>query len=329
MTELQRYLAEEVAEDLVDGIITRREAMRRLGVLGLTAAAASSLLAAPASARPGAAVAAPRTGRHGNGVVSSWAPVATEAISFPGPRGTLLGAWAAAERSRGGVLVIHENRGLTDHIKTVAGRFAASGYSALALDLLSEEGGTDALPDDTARMAALNEAALTPERFDTDMQAAVTELLNRLPGQRAGAIGFCFGGGMIWRLLASGENRLAAAAPFYGPFPEGGDLSRSRAAVLAVYGGLDDRVNATRDAAIAALQAAGARFEIVTFTNANHAFFNDTGDRFDAPAAAEAYRRTPGWFDRHVAKGHRRHGGHGHDDDDDHGRGRGRRGGDD
>jgi len=100
VTELQRYLAEEVAEDLVDGIITRREAMRRLGVLGLTAAAASSLLAAPASARPGAAVAAPRTGRHGNGVVSSWAPVATEAISFPGPRGTLLGAWAAAERSR-------------------------------------------------------------------------------------------------------------------------------------------------------------------------------------------------------------------------------------
>ena len=177
-------------------------------------------------------------------------------------------------------------------------------------------------------MAALNEAALTPERFDTDTQAAVTELLNRLPGQRVGAIGFCFGGGMIWRLLASGEDRLAAAAPFYGPFPEGGDLSRSRAAVLAVYGGLDDRVNATRDAAIAALQAAGARFEIVTFTNANHAFFNDTGDRFDAPAAAEAYRRTLGWFDRHVAKGHRRHGGHGHDDDDQ-GRGRGRRGGGD
>ena len=300
MTELQRYLAEEVAEDLVDGIITRREAMRRLGVLGLTAAAASSLLAAPASARPGAAVAAPRTGRHGNGVVSSWAPVATESISFPGPRGTLLGAWAAAERSRGGVLVIHENRGLTDHIKTVAGRFAASGYSALALDLLSEEGGTDALPDDTARMAALNEAALTPERFDTDMQAAVTELLNRLPGQRAGAIGFCFGGGMIWRLLASGENRLAAAAPFYGPFPEGGDLGKAKAAVLAIYGGLDARVGATRPAAQAAMTKAGLDNHVMVFGGADHAFFNDTGPRFNPPAAAEAYRRVLDWFGRNA-----------------------------
>ena len=311
MTQLQQYLAEEVAEDLADGIITRREAMRRLGLLGLTAAAAASLLAAPASAR------------RGKGVVSTWAPVGTEAITFPGPRGTLMGAWAPAERSRGGVLVIHENRGLTDHIRIVAGRFAASGYSALALDLLSEEGGTGAFPGETEVMAALSQAASTPERFDADMQAAVTELLRRLPGQRVGAIGFCFGGGMIWRLLASGEDRVAAAAPFYGPFPEGGDLSRSRAAVLGVYGGLDDRVNATRDAAASALQAARARFELVTFTDADHAFFNDTGDRFDAPAAAEAYRRTLGWFDRHVAERHRRHGGHGHDDDDDDGGGGG------
>jgi len=268
-------------------------------VLGLTAAAASSLLAAPASARPGAAVAAPRTGRHGNGVVSSWAPVATEAISFPGPRGTLLGAWAAAERSRGGVLVIHENRGLTDHIKTVAGRFAASGYSALALDLLSEEGGTDALPDDTARMAALNEAALTPERFDTDMQAAVTELLNRLPGQRVGAIGFCFGGGMIWRLLAAKEPRLSAAAPLYGPFPTtpGVSLKGNKAAVLGVYGGLDARVNGTMPAAKAALDDARLDYELLTFTEADHAFFNDTGARFQVQAAEEAWRRVIGWFD--------------------------------
>jgi carboxymethylenebutenolidase len=188
----------------------------------------------------------------------------------------------------------------------VAGRLAATGYSALALDLLSERGGTGAFPDEAAVTAALNEMALTPENFDADMQAAVTELRNRLPDSRVAAMGFCFGGGMVWRLLVSGEQRLAAAAPFYGPFPEGGDLHGSRAAVLAVYAGMDVRVNATRDAARAALEAADLKHEILTFTEADHAFFNDTGERFNPPAAAEAYRRVIGWFDRFVA-----------DDDDD------------
>ena len=136
------------------------------------------------------------------------------------------------------------------------------------------------------------------------MQAALTELKRRLPGRHdgLGAIGFCFGGGMVWRLLATGERRLEAAAPFYGPFPEGGDLHGSKAAVLGVYGGLDDRVNATRDVAQAALEDAHLKHEILTFTEAGHAFFNDTGDRFNAPAAEEAYRRALGWFDRFVAE---------------------------
>jgi carboxymethylenebutenolidase len=106
---------------------------------------------------------------------------------------------------------------------------------------------------------------------------------------------------MVWRLLATGERRLAAAAPFYRPFPEGGDLRGSKAAVLGVYGGLDTRVNATRDAAQAALEAARLKHEILTFTAADHAFFNDTGTRFNAPAAEEAYRRVFDWFDRFVA----------------------------
>ena len=201
------------------------------------------------------------------------------------------------------VLVNHENHGLTDHIRQVAGRLAASGYAALALDLLSEEGGTGAFPGEAEVAAAL--AAADPRRFDADMQAAVTELRRRLPRRRIAAIGFCFGGGMVWRLLASGERRLAAAAPFYGPFPAGGDLSRSRAAVLGVYAGMDDRVNATRDDAQAALEEAGLRYQILTFTQAGHAFFNDTGQRFNAPAAAEAYHRVLQWFDRYVAGRHR------------------------
>jgi carboxymethylenebutenolidase len=114
------------------------------------------------------------------------------------------------------------------------------------------------------------------------------------------AIGFCFGGGMVWRLLAAGERRLAAAAPFYGPFPQGGDLHGTRAAVLAVYGGLDDRVNATRDAGRAALEAAGLEHAVLTFTDADHAFFNDTGPRFNAPAAEQAWHRVLSWLGKHA-----------------------------
>ena len=132
---------------------------------------------------------------HADGTTSEWAPIATEAITFGGPDGTPMAAWAAAAKPHGAVLVIHENRGLTDHIRSVAGRFAASGWSALALDLLSEEGGTAAFPGEGEVSAALSQVA--PERFDADRKAAVTELGNRVPGKPLAAIGFRLGGGMI------------------------------------------------------------------------------------------------------------------------------------
>ena len=304
MTELQTYLAEEVAEDHADGIITRREAMRRLGLLGVAGTAAAGMLGAAASeaaAKKGGlrARAASDGGGSRGGAAEDWAPIATEAITFPGPRGTLMAAWAAAEgRARGAVLVIHENRGLNDHIRNVAGRFAAVGWSALALDLLSEEGGTGSLPGEAEVAAALS--AAPPERFDADMKAAVSELKRRERRADIAAIGFCFGGGMIWRLLAAGEARLDAAAPFYGPFPTGGDLGNAKAAVLGVYAGLDSRVNATRTVASDALKDARLKHRILTFTEADHAFFNDTGARFNASAAEEAWRRVIHWFEAYA-----------------------------
>jgi carboxymethylenebutenolidase len=132
------------------------------------------------------------------------------------------------------------------------------------------------------------------------MKAAVTELKRRERHADIAAIGFCFGGGMIWRLLAAGEGRLDAAAPFYGPFPTGGDLGNAKAAVLGVYGGLDARVNGTMPAAKAALDAARLDYELLTFTEADHAFFNDTGARFNPPAAEEAWRRVIAWFGRYA-----------------------------
>jgi carboxymethylenebutenolidase len=303
VTEFQRYLAEEVAEDHADGLVSRREALRRLGLLGLSGAAAASLLAGAvtdqARALTGAAAHA-GTSTARRAAEAEAAALPTREITFRGPRGRrLMGAWAAARQPRGGVLVIHENRGLNDSIRAIAGRLAASGYSALAIDLLSEEGGTNSFSDEFEAMAALGSAPTA--RFVADMKAGVTELRRRLPGKKVAATGFCFGGGMTWLLLASKESRLAAAVPFYGPFPENGNLAGTRAAVLGVYAGLDSRVNASRAAARAALRKAGLRHQIVTYPGVDHAFFNPTSSRYDASAASAAYRRMLSWFGTHVA----------------------------
>ena len=94
---------------------------------------------------------------------------------------------------------------------------------------------------------------------------------------------------------------MAAAVPFYGPFPEGGNVAGAKAAVLGIYAELDSRVNATRAAVRAALRRAGLRHQIVTFPGVDHAFFNPTGSRYDPAAATAAYRRMVNWFDTHVA----------------------------
>jgi carboxymethylenebutenolidase len=148
-------------------------------------------------------------------------------------------------------------------------------------------------------MAKLAEISATnATRFDNDMKAAVTEIGRRVGRAPLNAIGFCFGGGMIWRLLAAKETRLSAAAPFYGPWPTGAELRGIRADVLGVFAGMDDRVNAGREPARLALEAARVDYEILTFTEAQHAFFNDTNGapRFNPQAAEESWRRVNDWF---------------------------------
>src|SRR5215212_6885504 len=227
----QQYLAEEVAIDHADGVLSRREALRRLGLLGVGVPAASALLAACGG--DGEPVSSTTTGA-GEAATPPTRAVETEEITFPGPEGrTLRGAWAASGQPRGAVLVIHENRGLNNHIRSVAGRLAADGYSALAIDLLSAEGGTAALGGEAEAMAALSSAP--QERFMADMKAGLDELERRAPGRKLGAIGFCFGGGMVWLLLTTGDARLAAAAPFYGPLPDDASFAGSKAAVLGIY----------------------------------------------------------------------------------------------
>jgi carboxymethylenebutenolidase len=193
--------------------------------------------------------------------------------------------------------VIHENRGLNDHIRSVATRLAADGYAALAIDLLSEEAGSDSLAQGDVQ-AALGSAST--ERLVGDMKAGLDELERRVAGARLGATGFCFGGGMVWALLDAGDERLAAAIPFYGPAPAAPDFSGNNAAVLGVYAEQDSRVNASMATAEAALVAAGLEHEIKIYPGVDHAFFNDTGQRYNAEQAAAAYADLLDWLGRHL-----------------------------
>jgi carboxymethylenebutenolidase len=311
---LREYLTTEVAEDWVDGLISRREALSRLALLGLSMSASSALLDAcaqqgtgtppaavtgpPGGSAPAPGGSAPASGGSATSSVGSSAPLSGEAIRFAGPRGELQGFLSTAASPKGAMLVIHENRGLTDHIRSVASRLAADGYTSLAIDLLSEEGGTAAVGDGNVQAAL---ASAGTDRLVADMKAGVDELTRRAPGAGIGVTGFCFGGGMVWALLNAGEPRLAAAVPFYGPGPDAPDLTGNKAAVFAIYAELDDRVNASRDRMEGALKAAGLTYQVRTYPGVDHAFFNDTGGRYNAEQAKAAYADMLAWLGTHVA----------------------------
>jgi carboxymethylenebutenolidase len=301
---LNGYLVEEISHDFADGLLSRREALRRLGMLGLSVTGAGAVLAACGDDDDGDDGTAADdttstvTTPNDNEPPGAATAVEAQAITFTGPSGQLRGAYAAAKSPKGAVLVIHENRGLTPHFLDVPGRLAGVGYSALALDLLSRRGGTAAVGDEAAAQAALGQAAL-PDLI-ADMRAAIDELEKRAEDQKIGAVGFCFGGGMVWNLLNNGESRLAAAAPFYGPCPENPDFSKAKAAVLAVYGETDSFVNPTRERAEAALKAANLKHEIKVYSGAGHAFFNNTGQRYNATAAKQAWADLTRWFDEYL-----------------------------
>lgn len=300
MTPLQRYIAEEIATDHVDGLLSRREAMRRLALLGVGASAATALIAAcgskPDQPTPASTETATPAASAPPGMDTA---LETTPITWAGPQGELQGAWAQAAEPKGAILVIHENKGLNDWVRSVAGRLAGVGYSSLAIDLLSENGGTATFADPAEATAALGNRA--PEDMIADLKSGIGEVSARTPGADVAAIGFCMGGGLVWRLLAAGTPELAAAFPFYGPTPDDPDFAGSKdVAVLGFYGELDQRVNATEPVARAALERAGLVHQLVTEPGANHAFFNDTGERYDAGAAADAWRRTLEWLAVHV-----------------------------
>jgi carboxymethylenebutenolidase len=196
------------------------------------------------------------------------------------------------------VLVCHENRGLTEHIKDVTRRLAQAGYTALAVDLLSRQGGSSSL--DSSDVPGLL-GNTSPEQFVDDFLSG-WEYLKTLPSaqaDRVGMVGFCFGGGVTW-LVATRMPELLAAVPFYGPHPPVEDVPSIQAAVLAIYAGNDQRINQGIPAIEQAMQQNSKIFEKVIYPGVDHAFHNDTGSRYNAEAAMDAWSRTLDWFERYV-----------------------------
>ena len=198
----------------------------------------------------------------------------------------------------GGVMVIHENRGLNPHIKDITRRIALEGFVAFGVDYLSMQGGT---PGDEDKARDLI-GKLKPE----DVNATSLDVRDALSSYKGvngkvGAIGFCWGGTFV-NSLAVADPKLNAGVAYYGVQPPAADVPKIRAPLLLHYAGLDDRVNAGIEAYEAALKANGKTYEIFIYDGANHAFNNDTNPaRYDKAAADKAWTRTIGWFKKYLS----------------------------
>jgi carboxymethylenebutenolidase len=209
-------------------------------------------------------------------------------------------AYVAEPRTRSlkaTVLVVHENRGLNDHIRDVARRVALAGYRAVAPDMLSPSGGTPA-NEDAARDAI---GKLDLGKSVADAVAIVDELAKSSRGGKVGAVGFCWGGGFVNRLAVAAGGKLAAAIPYYGPAPDPAEAPKVEAAMEFHNAGLDERVNSTSFPWIAALRNAGKTVKFFLYDGVNHAFNNDTSaERYNKPAADLAWKRTLAFFRQYL-----------------------------
>ena len=209
-------------------------------------------------------------------------------------------AYVAEPRSRSlkaTVVVIHENRGLNDHIRDVARRVALEGFRAVAPDMLSLTGGTPANEDD-ARKAI---EKLDVGKSVSDAVAFVGELRKSSRGGKVGAVGFCWGGAFINRLAVAAGAELDSAVPYYGPAPDPSEASKVQAAMLIHDAGLDTRVNATSFPWVEALRANKKRVTFQLYDGVNHAFNNDTSaERYNKDAAELAWKRTIAFFRRYL-----------------------------
>ena len=225
-----------------------------------------------------------------------WVTVPSPAGSG-GIRGYLVRPVSAGTARLPVVLVIHENRGLNPHIEDIARRLALDGFMAFAPDALTPLGGYPG-DEDKARAAF---ATLDQAKTRQDFLAAAAWLRARPDGNaKLGAVGFCYGGGMVhW--LSTQLPDLNAGVPFYGNSPAPEQAVWVKAPLLVHLAAVDERINAAWPAYEAALKAAAARVEMHQYPGTQHGFNNDTTPRYDAAAAQLAWERTLAFFKRHLA----------------------------
>jgi carboxymethylenebutenolidase len=266
--------------------LDRRVFMRRLAELTGGSAAAYAALAALRADPAKAAIVAPDDPR-----------LRAERITFSGAEGRPTKGYlvvpADAPSLRGGVVVVHENRGLNPHIEDIARRVALGGFNALAVDFLSPLGGTP-IDEDRARelIGQLDAAGVVADAAGASAFLRAREDSNG----KVGIVGFCWGGGVVGR-VATAQPDLDAGVVFYGIQPPAEQVAAIQAPLLLHYAGQDERINAGIPAFAEALKSAGKTYVLHMYEGAQHAFNNDTSAaRYDPDAAALAWQRTMAFF---------------------------------
>jgi carboxymethylenebutenolidase len=320
--KFEKYLIEEFFDDYRAGDMTHRTFTRRVAFItgSMSAASAAMLLVGctpdevPRSTDP-MPTPARSASTAGNGTAAAGAVpgaksplsvpegaggITTSTLRFPSG-GTEISAYLARPAGPAAgpaVMVCHENRGLTAHIQDVARRFAQAGYSALAPDLLSREGGTAGMDPDAVPGALTRAGA---QRHVADFAAAFDYLASQdfVDAGRIAMNGYCFGGGMTWQ-SATELGGLAATAAFYGPAPDLNKVPAIRAAVFGVYAERDQRITGAMPALKEALAANNITHQMKVYPSVDHAFHNDTGERYNEAQATAAWNDTLAWFGQHV-----------------------------
>ena len=224
-------------------------------------------------------------------------------VEYPSPGGTsgTMRGYLVQPRGEGpfpAVLVIHENRGLNPYIEDVARRVAVAGFLALAPDGLAPIGGYPGNDDDgRAMQAKLDQAKLGQDMINSAKYLKAHPLSNG----KLGAVGFCWGGGMVNRLAVALGDELDAGVPFYGAAPAPEEVAKIKASLMIQYASNDERINAMWPAFEAALKQHEVDYTMHMYENTNHGFHNNSTPRYDEAAAKLAWERTVEFFRKHLA----------------------------
>jgi carboxymethylenebutenolidase len=283
----------------VDGAFGRRELIKRVAKYTGSMAAAMTALGGyeELKAQPSPCPAGIRVPENAEDLV-------VQDVEFPGEGGKVFGHFAYPKtltEPQPGVIIIHENRGLVDHIKDVTRRAARAGFCAVGVDLLSRQGGTQNFTEPTQQTAAYNRTTQDQRRADIIAALDFLKFNDKVIYDRIGVTGFCAGGGNTWDLIVN-VPEIAAAVPFYGTPPPIEDLQKIQTPVLGMYAETDRTLTLRMAPVMTEMITRQKVFGLNVYQGVGHAFHNDTGAAYNAEAACDAWSRTIAFFNRHLRR---------------------------